>query len=210
MLQDLSSPRPACPHLPARTPLYLSTPGHHTSLSSPPPSRRRCLARLDSSEPAAGRGRLHRPLAQGGAASPPAAAQALAAPRRGCRGEPPPLGRDAGWLRRGGQVLHARKDRPRVRQRRRCVSTAGGQEAEGRALLTREHASRRAARPDHLPVQPRAAPPHQGQVQGVPDLRPRLPHRRRVGGSDARAARPAPPPRPPPRPRTAPLHTALL
>ena len=49
MLQDLSSPRPACPHVPARTPLYLSTPGHHTSLSSPPPSRRRCLPRLAAS-----------------------------------------------------------------------------------------------------------------------------------------------------------------
>ena len=140
MLQDLSSPRPACPHLPCpHTSLpFNSRPSHLAllapSLSSPLPCP---PPRLDSSEPAAGRDRLHRPLAQGGAASPPAAAQALAAPRRGCRGEPPPLGRDAGRLRRGGQVLHARKDRPRVRQRRRCVSTAGGQEAEGQALLTR-------------------------------------------------------------------------
>lgn len=139
MLQDLSSPRPACPHLPCpHTSLpFNSRPSHlpllAPSLSSPLPCPPRQLGACRT----AGRDRLHRPLAQGGAASPPAAAQALAAPRRGCRGEPPPLGRDAGRLRRGGQVLHARKDRPRVRQRRRCVSTAGGQEAEGRALLTR-------------------------------------------------------------------------
>lgn len=211
MLQDLSSPRPACPHLPCpHTSLpFNSRPSHlpllAPSLSSPlpcPPRQLGAYRRTGSPSSTPRPRRSSKP--SGCSASPRRTATRLSrrtsasGPR--CRPAPP----------RGSSAACAQRSTPRptTASLRLDGGRPGGRGAG--SPHAREHASRRAARPDHLPVQPRAAPPHQGQVQGVPDLRPRLPHRRRVGGSDARAARPAPPPRPPPRPRTAPLHTALL